>query len=100
MIIIDDDKDYLPIYQEIFTLLGDSDAVKKIHEQYGGLMVNFPQKLYSQSYMQKYIRENYGIQSLRAISDHLDISPRRVQQIAQNLGLTKPRGRAVKESST
>ena len=96
VIIIEDSKNYSQIYQDMFALLGDKDAVMKIHEHYGGMTVNFPRKLYSQSYTEKYICENYGVQPINMISNHLGIGTRRVMQIAKELGLTKPRRKSTK----
>ena len=96
VIIIEDSKNYSQIYQDMFALLGDKDAVMKIHEHYGGRTVNFPRKLYSQSYTEKYICENYGVQPINMISSHLGIGTRRVMQIAKELGLTKPRRKSTK----
>lgn len=82
-------KKYSGIYEELLLLLNNNDLVLKIYEQYNGMTITFPKKLYSQIYVEAYVCKHYGVQSIQDISRHLNLSSRRVMQIAQENGLTR-----------
>ena len=71
--------------------------ILKIYEQYNGTTITFPKKLYSKGFVQKYICENYGVQSIQEISRYLNLSSRRVMQIAKEEGVTKAKTNAQEE---
>lgn len=48
-------------------------------------------------FVQKYICENYGVQSIQEISRYLNLSSRRVMQIAKEEGVTKAKTNAQEE---
>ena len=81
-------KRYSGIYGELSSIT-DETTILKIYEQYNGTTITFPKKLYSKGFVQKYICENYGIQSVQEISRYLNLSSRRVMQIAREEGLTR-----------
>ena len=91
MIAISDQKGYSGIYDELLLLLSDEEAVEKIYEHYNGMTITFPKKLYSQEYVETYICTHYGFQPIQDISRYVNLSTRRVMQIAQKNGLTKMR---------
>lgn len=81
-------KRYSGIYGELSSITDDN-TILKIYEQYNGTTITFPKKLYSKGFVQKYICENYGVQSIQEISRYLNLSSRRVMQIAKEEGLTR-----------
>lgn len=57
-------EDYKGIYADMLEVLGE-DAVKIIYENYKGQQVTFPMKLYSNEYIEKYIRKNYKTKTIK-----------------------------------
>lgn len=76
---------YCELYQEIAALLSNPDDVKVIYNHFKGLSVCFPKKLYSRTYTRKYIKENYGKLPVQEIAKTLDLSDRRIRQIAKEI---------------
>lgn len=66
-------------------MVNDTEIMKEIYEKYRGLTVTFPKKLYSKEYVHKYIIENYGKEKVHEIARHLELSERRVRQLAKEL---------------
>ena len=89
-------KRYSGIYGELLSIT-DENTILKIYEQYNGTTITFPKKLYSKGSVQKYICENYGVQSIQEISRYLNLSSRRVMQIAKEEGVTKAKTNAQEE---
>ena len=86
-------KRYSGIYDELMSI-ADENTILKIYDQYTGTTITFPKKLYSQEFVKKYICENYGFQSVQEISRYLNLSSRRVMQIAKEAGLTGVNGKS------
>lgn len=76
---------YCGVYAELEALLGNSEDVVSIYENYNGVTVTFPKKLYSKEYVQDYIACHYGYEKVQDIARHLDLSERRVRQLASEL---------------
>ena len=87
-------KRYSGIYGELLSIT-DENTILKIYEQYNGTTITFPKKLYSKGFVQKYICENYGVQSIQEISRYLNLSSRR--EIAKEEGVTKAKTNAQEE---
>ena len=71
---------YASLYQEMSELIG-VENMEKIYLKYKGQQIVFPQKLYSSKYIYSYIEENQGVMSVREMSEHLQLSDRRIRQI-------------------
>lgn len=78
--------DFKGIYAEMSEILGE-EIVKIIHKHYKGQQVNFPMKLYSNEYVERYIMENYSKKSVRDISRELDYSDKWIQRLIKKLNL-------------
>lgn len=57
--------------------------MEKLYERFKGLTIVFPRKLYSKEYVREYIKENYGHIPTKDIARYLDITDRRVRQLAK-----------------
>ena len=79
------ENDYCDLYQELAALLSNPDDVKVIHDRFKGLSISFPKKLYSKQYVYRYVEKYFGKKSIREIAVHLDLSERRIRQIASEL---------------
>lgn len=75
-------ENYCEIYRELAELIGENNS-KKIWNYYRGLSIQFPQRLYSKEYTKKYIKENIDNMKLKDIAKHLNLTERRVRQIAK-----------------
>ena len=75
---------YSQIYKELSELIGDA-ATIKIWENYQGLNISFPKKLYSNKYVKTYIKENKNKKSVQDIAKEVGLSERRVRQILKEL---------------
>lgn len=73
---------YYGVYAELEALLGNSEDVVSIYESYNGATVTFPKKLYNKEYTHDYIANHYGYDKVQDIARHLDLSERRVRQLA------------------
>lgn len=80
-----EEKEYCELYQELATLLSNPDDVRVIYNHFKGLSVCFPKKLYSRGYTRKYIKDNYGKLPVQEIAKTLDLSDRRIRQIAKEI---------------
>ena len=78
--------DFKGIYAEMSEILGE-EIVKIIHKHYKGQQVNFPMKLYSNEYVERYIMENYSRKSVRDISRELGYSDKWIQRLIKKLNL-------------
>ena len=76
--------DFKGIYAEMSEILGE-EIVKIIHKHYKGQQVNFPMKLYSNEYVEKYIIENYDKKSVRYMSRELGYSDKWIQKLIKKL---------------
>ena len=75
---------YSQIYKELSELIGDA-ATIKIWENYQGLNISFPKKLYSNEYVKTHIKENKDKKSVQEIAKEVGLSERRVRQILKDL---------------
>ena len=71
---------YSQLYKELSELIGDA-ATIKLWENYQGLNISFPKKLYSNEYVKKFILENKDKMSVQEIAKEVGLSDRRVRQI-------------------
>lgn len=78
--------DFRGIYAEMSEILGE-EIVRIIHKHYKGQQINFPMKLHSNQYLEKYITENYGRKGIREMSRDLDYSDKWVKQLIKKLKL-------------
>lgn len=80
-----DISDYCDTYAELKRVLGSDEGVIRIYEHYNGLTISFPKKLYSQEYVRNYITDNYGQECVQDIARRLNLSERRIRQLASEL---------------
>ena len=71
---------YSQLYKELSELIGDA-ATLKLWENYQGLNISFPKKLYSNEYVRNFVAENKGKMSTKDIAKSVGLSERRVRQI-------------------
>ena len=76
--------DFKGIYAEMLEILGE-EIVRIIYMNYKGQQVNFPMKLYSNEYVEKYIIENYDKKSVRYMSRELCYSDKWIQKLIKKL---------------
>lgn len=81
---MDDSESYNSIYRELSEMLGE-EAAEKIWRKYHGQTVNFPQRLYSQTYTREYIRKNDGKVHPKKMASNLNLTERRVRQIIKEV---------------
>ena len=77
--IMDKDNSMYQIYADLEKLVG-KESMRKIHEQYKGQHVIFPQRIYKSEYVQKYISENPN-ELLSSIAKKFNYSERWVRQL-------------------
>ena len=78
--------DFRGIYAEMAEILGE-EIVRIIHKHYKGQQINFPMKLHSNQYLEKYIIENYGRKGVREMSRDLGYSDKWIKQLIKKLKL-------------
>ena len=78
--------DFRGIYAEMSDILGE-EIVRIIHKHYKGQQINFPMKLHSNDYLEKYIIQNYGRKGLREMSRELGYSDKWVKRLIKKLQL-------------
>lgn len=78
--------DFRGIYEEMSEILGE-EIVRIIHKHYKGQQINFPMKLHSNQYLEKYIIENYSQKGVREMSRDLGYSDKWVKQLIKKLKL-------------
>lgn len=71
---------YSQLYKELAQLIGDA-ATIKLWENYQGLNISFPKKLYSNEYVKNFILENINRMSIQDMAKEVGLSDRRVRQI-------------------
>lgn len=71
---------YSQLYKELAELIGDT-ATIKLWENYQGLNISFPKKLYSNEYVKRFILENKDKMSVQEIAKEMGLSDRRIRQI-------------------
>lgn len=71
---------YSQLYRELAQLIGDA-ATIKLWENYQGLNISFPKKLYSNEYVKRFILENKDKISVQDMAKEVGLSERRVRQI-------------------
>ncbi|HBF4581477.1 Mor transcription activator family protein [Paeniclostridium sordellii] len=67
-------------------ILGE-EIVKIIYKNYKGQQINFPMKLHSNEYVEKYIIENYSKKGIREMSRELGYSDKWIQRLIKKLNL-------------
>lgn len=72
--------DLAGVYQEIANILSVESAVK-LYEHFRGQQIVFPQRLYNQTYISTYIKDNYNGSNIRELCQMFNYSDRRVRQI-------------------
>ena len=72
--------DFVSIYCEMAELVGTENTYK-IFEHFRGQSANFPQRLYSTQYVEKYVKEHYDGTNLREFAKMFNYSERRIRQI-------------------
>lgn len=80
-------KNYEPhceVYKELCSLVGEQN-MKKIHGQYRGISVQFPQSLYSKEYVRDFIKEHMLLMKPKDIALRFSITERRVRQIIKDI---------------
>ena len=78
--------DFKGIYAEMAEILGE-EIVKIIYKNYKGQQINFPMKLHSNEYVEKYIIENYSRKGIREMSRELGYSDKWIQRLIKKLNL-------------
>ena len=71
---------YCEIYKELAELIGETNT-KRIWSYYRG----FPQRLYSKEFTRKFIAENLDTMKPKEMAKHLNLTERRVRQIAKDV---------------
>lgn len=80
--------DLVSVYGEMAELVGVENAFK-IYEHFKGQQMNFPQRIYSQEYVERYVKENYDGTNLREFAKKFNYSERRVRQILKEKSTEK-----------
>lgn len=75
---------YFDIYKELAELIGVQNT-KKIWNRYRGLTVQFPQRMYSQTYTKDFIRKHMDSMTIKEMAVQLSLTDRRVRQIIKEL---------------
>ncbi|MCR5665826.1 MAG: hypothetical protein K6G01_03250 [Eubacterium sp.] len=75
---------YCAIYKELTDLIGEQNA-RKIWQEYRGMSIQFPQRLYSKEYTRDFIAENLDTMKPREMATLLNLTERRVRQIIKEL---------------
>lgn len=76
--------DFKDIYAEMSELLGE-EVVLMIHKYYKGQQINFPMKLYSNEYLERYILTYYGKKTVIEMSRELGYSDKWVSKLIKNV---------------
>ena len=76
---------YSAFYQEIYRIVDNQEITEALWEYFRGVTLTFPKRLYSKEYIYAYISENYGKEKVQIIARHLDLSERRIRQIASEI---------------
>ncbi len=84
--------DFKGIYLEMSEILGE-EIVRIIHKHYKGQQVNFPMKLYSNEYVEKYIIENYSKKSVREMARDLGYSDKWVSILIKRISLKEEKAK-------
>ena len=80
---------YSEFYQEIYRIVDNPQITESLWEAFRGLTITFPKRLYSKEYVYAYIAENYGKEKVQIIARHLELSERRIRQIASEIRSNK-----------
>lgn len=72
--------DYKGIYLDMVEVLGKEITIK-VYKHYKGQQVTFPMRMYSKSYVVKYLNENYDGTNLKSLSKELGYTERWVRKI-------------------
>ena len=72
--------DFVSVYCEMAELVGIENTYK-IYEHFKGQQMNFPQRIYSIQYVEKYVKENYDGTNLREFAKKFNYSERRIRQL-------------------
>lgn len=84
--------DFKGVYLEMSEILGE-EIVRKIYKYYKGQQVNFPMKLYSNEYVEKYIIENYSKKSIREMARDLGYSDKWVSTLIKRISLKEEKAK-------
>ena len=84
--------DFKGVYSEMSEILGE-EIVRIIHKHYKGQQVNFPMKLYSNEYVEKYIIENHSKKSVREMARDLGYSDKWVSTLIKRISLKEEKAK-------
>ncbi len=72
--------DYKGIYSDMIEILGEEILIK-LYKNYRGQQVTFPMKLYSNEYIEKYIRNNHKHKTLKEMCRELGYTEGWIKQL-------------------
>lgn len=72
-------KNFVPVYEEIATVIGEEETVK-LYERFRGQQITFPQRLYNTNYVVDYVKANYNGKNIGELARKFDYSERRVRE--------------------
>lgn len=75
--------DLVPTYREMSEIIGIENTFK-VYEHFKGQQINLPQRIYSQEYVEKYVKENYNGTNLREFAKKFNYSERRIRQFLKH----------------
>lgn len=84
--------DFKGVYSEMSEILGE-EIVRIIHKHYKGQQVNFPMKLYSNEYVEKYIIDNHSKKSVREMARDLGYSDKWVSTLIKRMSLKEEKAK-------
>lgn len=72
-------KDFVPVYEEIALIIGEEQTIK-LYNNFRGQQITFPQRLYTTTYVTKYVNENYNGKNVRELARKFGYSERRIRE--------------------
>lgn len=73
---------YRSVYSELFSEFG-VEVTRKIHSEYKGRQVSFPKKLYTEQYIDYYVKVNSASKSVSEMAVQLEYTERNIRQRLQ-----------------
>lgn len=73
---------YRSVYSELFSEFG-VEVTRRIHEEYKGRQVSFPKKLYTEQYIDYYVKVNSESKSVSEMAAELEYTERNIRQRLQ-----------------
>lgn len=70
---------YRSVYSELFSEFG-VEVTRRIHEKYKGRQVSFPKKLYTEQYIDYYVKVNSECKSVAEMAAELEYTERNIRQ--------------------